>query len=31
VQIDTAGGFGPPEMEIQLPGNIDLVASDFIL
>ena len=32
VQINTAGGLNsPPEMEIQLQGQIDLVASDFIL
>jgi peptidase M10/serralysin-like protein len=32
VEINTVGGFeSPPEMEIQLQGNIDLVASDFIL
>ena len=30
VQINTAGN-DTPEMEIQLQGNIDLVASDFIL
>jgi serralysin len=30
VQINTAGG-DVPEMEIQLQGNIDLVASDFLL
>ena len=32
VHLETAGaGFNTPEMEIQLLGNIDLVASDFIL
>jgi Ca2+-binding RTX toxin-like protein len=32
VEINTVGGFeSAPEMEIQLQGNIDLVASDFLL
>jgi Ca2+-binding RTX toxin-like protein len=32
VEINTAGGFeSPPEMEIELRGHVDLVASDFIL
>jgi hypothetical protein len=32
VQLNMSGGFdSPPEMEVQLQGNIDLVASDFIL
>jgi len=32
VEMNTVGGFdSPPEMEIQLQGNIDLVASDFLL
>jgi Ca2+-binding RTX toxin-like protein len=32
VEINTVGGFeSAPEMQIQLQGNIDLVASDFIL
>jgi Ca2+-binding RTX toxin-like protein len=30
VQINTVGG-GTPEMEIQLQGHVDLLASDFIL
>ena len=32
VEMNTVGGFdSAPEMQIQLQGNIDLVASDFIL
>ena len=32
VRMNTVGGFdSPPEMEIQLLGNIDLVAGDFFL
>jgi Ca2+-binding RTX toxin-like protein len=31
VRVNTVGGSGAPEMEIQLLGQIDLVASDFIL